>query len=404
MLSLRFRGRRCSQLLALTSVVFYFVGHVPCLTAQSRADASSELRVLWQTVIAEDTLEVEYKGFAISNSDSSVWLVLGKRPALSMSGPQMLALRALDGSGKTLAEYSMALLTKTAGIPRVPDRFMAIAATEEGNIALLCDSDSGLFMFIMDGRTHGLDHAKGLEVGSNLRITRMLPTKGGGLLLLGNQGGRAVVIRLDRNLKPIWEKLAPEGVSVYLDGVALSDESVVLVGTYSPSQEKTAEIWIGRLNAGGEITKSVSKPGVFVSVAGAPEGGCAVVQGIVTAQGVDFWFRSFDRDLNESWNTKLLLGAKDYQEFRLSPVPHTLTDYLVVGSEKRVLWLARVRVGSSVLWTRTLGSQSGSFQDLLWNFGIASSAQAIVIPSTELVVDPKMQQRQVTKVVAFEIQ
>lgn len=369
-------------------------------------DGAGQIKTIWQVDMAEEEFDLEYKGGAVSVQDSSMVVVLGKRPALSMSGPQTFAVRTLDASGKIVTETSLEELASAAGLPQAPDKFIDLTVRDDGNAVLLAGGHDRLFIIVFDARTHGIKLAKSLDAfGPDLRLSKTLPVPGRALLLIGSRAGRGTVIRLDRNLAKVWEKTATAGnISVYRDGIVLRDESLILTGSRSASPENLREIssFIALFDANGNSIKSVSLPGYSSALAATPGGGCAVLQELFTGKGTDIWLRSYDRDLNETWGINLLTGGKDYQMFHLAPIPQAATDYMIVGSEKRALWLARVQIGKSVLWTRNFTDASRKFQDLVWNFSIVPSGKTLLVPSTELVVNANMQQRQIVKIMSLE--
>lgn len=385
------------------------------LLAASAVDVSAQATIasgglahvnrLWETLIEEDSFEVEYKACAVSPKDDSVWLVLGRRPALMMTGPQTLALRVLDRAGKTLSEKSLESLAKSAGLSPAPDQFIDIAAMLDGTMAILFSSGGQLSVVTVDGR-HRV--TQGRNIGAlrpELFITRAQPTPAGNLLLLGRLGDRAIAIKLDQNLSVRWEKMtSPEDASLFLDGALFGDESFTLIGARSRGSGASTEImlWLGQIDREGQIKNSLSLPGRFPSLAASPDGACAIVAADATSQGLDFWFKIYDRNLKELWNSKLVSGTRDFQPFRLSYLSQTTSDFFIVGSLKRHLWLSRVHAGTALLWSDTLTEQSGSMPELVWNFGLKPSTRGMVIPYTDMVVNKKMQQRQVVKVMVVD--
>jgi len=379
--------------LALASVVSRADGQ-----ARSTPEAGN-VKQLWETAIADDSFEVEYKASAVSTIDSSVWLVVGRRAALTMSGQQDLALVALDRNGKILSETSLQSLAGTAGLTHVPDKFIDLAATTGGNIAVVLRSGGQTSVVTVDGKSRRV--IQGKDIGAarpNLLVARAVAIPGGNLLLLGRLGPGAVAIKLDPKLAVVWERPAdPKGAGVFTDAAVLSDENFVVTGTHSarPGSSDESSLWLGRLDAEGQVTKSIFMPGQFASVATGPDGGCALVQGMVGPQGADFWFRSYDRDLKEEWSTKLLSGTRDLMSFRI--VPAGQGEYVVLGSEKHHLWISRVRAGAGVQWSQTFGDPPGAMPVLVWNFGLARAGSSVVVVTTDMVVNAKMQQRQIVR-------
>src|SRR5437764_5655183 len=86
-LSIAFQYRSGDRLRPLLLVLLLVLGANRFrLTGQMTA-ANGNVKLLWETVIQETAFEVECKASALSNKDGSVWLVLGRRPALAMTGP-----------------------------------------------------------------------------------------------------------------------------------------------------------------------------------------------------------------------------------------------------------------------------------------------------------------------------
>jgi hypothetical protein len=376
------------------------------VNAQAANFPGGQVKRLWETVIEDDAFEVEYKSAAVSDKNESIWLVLGRRPALMMTGPQTLALRTLDRLGKTLSEISIESLAKAARLQHVPDQVIDLAAMADGSLAVVLGSGRQVSVVTVDGKGSRGTQAK--DIGAprpDLYITRALPTRSGNLLLIGRLGVRAIAIKLDRNLDVTWEKSAnPADATVFLDGAVYDNESFVLTGAHSsnPGASLEVSLWLGQFDGEGQVAKSISLPGRVASVATAPDGGCVIVQGVVASRRLEFRFRSYDRNLKESWNADLLTGTLDSPPFRLSPVPGIPAGYLIVGSENRHLWLSRIRAGSSILWAQTIGDKPGPMPELVWNFGLAATPQTVIIPFTDMVVNAKMQQRQVVKVMSVD--
>jgi hypothetical protein len=365
------------------------------------------VKQLWETTLAPESAEIEYKALAVSNKDESVWLMLGKRPALAMTGPQRLQLDTLDRAGKTVAETALDSLAKTAGLKRTPDHFLDLAATDEGNLAVVVSAAGQVSVILVDGKSRHVIQAREIGVSQpGLLITRCVPFAGGNLLLLGRMGAHAWAIRLDRKMAVVWEKPASAGdVTVFVDGAPLSGGNFIVGGASAskPGAATPASLWLGQLTADGQVTRWISLPGRFISVAPAPDGGAAAVQGTLSVAGGEFRLRSYDRNLKETGSSELLSGTRDLQPFRVAPAGQPPAEYVVLGSERHRLWLAKVRAGSAVLWSQTLGQTSSSMPDLVRNFGLQPAASTFVVAATEMVVNAKMQQRQVVKVMNLEI-
>jgi len=388
---------RCLAALVLASGIY-----IPHLQGQPAIQAKR----IWESSIADDSFEVEYKASAISTKNDATWLVLGRRPALTMTGPQVLALHGIDRNGKELLETPLESLGKTAGIGGPVDQFFDIAGEADGSMALVLASGGQLTIITVDGATGRFLRAKQVGVAlTDLLVTRALPTPAGNLLVIGRRGMRPLATKLDASLAVAWEKWGDPGeVSVYLDGVVYNDESFALVGARSSARRAStpASLWLGQFNAEGQGIRSATMPGRFAAIASAANGGCVVVRGTASASGSDFSFISYDRNLKESWNADLAVGIKDFKPFRVSRIPESPAGYLVVGSEKHRLWIAMVEAGSSVVWKGTLGDPTGSaMPNLVWNFGIDPASSVAVVPFTELSVNAKMQQRQAVRVMAF---
>src|ERR1700690_4059662 len=94
---------------------------------------AQSIKRLWETAIEEEASSIECKAAAVSPRDDSVWLVIGRRAAGEMGGPQKLALRGLDSTGKLLPETPLDFLTKEATFQRPTNDIAGLAATGDGN-------------------------------------------------------------------------------------------------------------------------------------------------------------------------------------------------------------------------------------------------------------------------------
>jgi hypothetical protein len=353
---------------------------------------------LWETAIEEEASSIECKAAAVSPQDDSVWLVIGRRPAGEMSGRQKLALRGLDSTGKLLSETSLDFLTREASFQRPTNDIAGLAATADGNLAMAWSMGE---VVVLNAKSRGLVRRKDLGPGRpDLWLTRALPLSDNGLLLIGRLDTRAIAIRLNRALEVVWEKsAAPPEVGMYENGVVLENDTFFLTGEVYHGGTASMSMWVGRFNANGELVRSVSLPGQLLSVAAAPGGGCALVQGI--RGSADLWFRNYDREMKELWNVRLGSGVAAIWPFPLVPVPRAAGDYFVAGTEKFHFLLSRVKAGASIAWTRTFQEQSGSEPELIWNHFLLSTKHSVIIPFTAMAVRSNMQ-NQIVKVLSVD--
>lgn len=363
------------------------VGCIACL-GQSTANpgSSGKLKLLSETLIEEPDFDLEYKASVASRKFDTFWLVLGRRPTGTMSGPQKLALRTLNQAGKTLANMPLDALVKAAGIADEPDRLIDLAATEDGNLSVILGSNGRIWVVTVDGNTHLVTRGKDIAPSSkDVSIGRALPGPGGSLMLIGNSGRGPITIKLDPNLAIVWEKLAdPDSVSRFMDGFISEDGTFVLSGNFVKGTQVSQ--WVGRFSAHGKVEASIAIPGQSAILAGAPDGGCTIVQEIATYNGPDYWFRTYDQNLKELWSYKLYSGNWNLLTVPLARVPQAPMDYLVTGFEKRRLQISKVRALSGILWSRTPELQTTSEPLSTWNAGLAPAASSVFVSSTEFVM------------------
>jgi len=362
----------------------------------------------WEVTLAEDDGELEYKGAAASKKSGAFWIVVGRRPKFQMSGQQLLEIRAFDRSGHAFYKSSIPDLFLAARLPGEPDRFIDMAATEDGEIAFLLTSKGKLAIVVVSSENGHITRARVPETaGPTTNASKILSLPRNGFAVLGQKGGRAVAIKLDAKLDVLWERVAPNrAVASYIDGTVFNDGSFIAAGLSPGSNNSRASVWLGRISGDGETSKSILESGLLVSVVAVQDGTFAVVLGTPTPNGVGYSIRSYDQNFTLTSNLSLLSGEKDYLPFRVLGIPEQPSEFLVVGSQGRMPWLARVRTGSRalVLWTHKSDDAIHGFPELLWNFGaVAGADKQILLPSTVMVVDSKIQQRQTVRIDAMEL-
>jgi len=358
------------------------------------------IKRLWEAVIEEESSGIECKAAAISPRDDSVWLVIGRRAVGEMGGPQKLALRGLDSAGKPLPETSLDFLTKEPSFHRPMNDIAGLAATGDGNLLVAWSLGE---VVVLNATSRRPLRRKDLGPGrADLMLTRALALSDNGYLLLGRLGTRATAIRLNRELEVVWEKVPyPAEAGMFMGGVPLENDAFCLTGEVGHGRAASISLKVGRFSSNGELARTVSLPGQLLSVAAAPGGGCAVVQGIRGAWGVEFWFRNYDRELKELSNLRLGSDVRAIWPFLLAPVPRTPGDYFIAGTERFQFLLFRVKAGASIAWTRSFQEQSGSAEELIWNHFLLPAKQSIVIPFTAMVVRSNMQ-NQVVRVISVD--
>jgi hypothetical protein len=369
--------------------------------------APGVIKPVWQVTIEEDSNEIEFKAAAVSARNESVWLLLGRRSLGSMSGPQTDSLDTLDRSGEFQGELSLATLGKIASLSQIPDNVIDIAALSNGNVAILTQAGARLFIVVLDGATRQFIVAKEVErVGSGALLTRAIAAESNTLLLIGRSDGRAVALKLDSNLNLLWKR-SPEGagVGVYTDATVLSDGTYVFAGTSLKHEgdPTSLSLWLERAKTDGRTETASYLPGRSMSVAPSANGGCSTIQHVIGNAGIDIWFKSYDQSLKETGSIKLLTGTKNFQTFQLARIPGSTNDFLVVGSDKQMIWLSRVTDGGSVV-RYELSSRAGrpnDFPELLWNFGVRAGASSLIVPTTEMLVNAKLQQRQTVRIISI---
>ena len=359
---------------------------------QTTGDAGGlgDTKRLWEVTIEEPASAVEYKASAVSPQDESIWLVIGRRPAGEMGGPQALTLHGLDHNGKTLSDRSLDFLTGETSLQRPGDQFIDIAATSDGTLALVFTLGEVVTMKAMSGRVL---RRKDVGLGRrDLYVKRALSFSDGSLLLVGFGDSGATAIKLNKNLDVVWEKTVDrDQVGTLVNGVVLGDDSFFLAGNVQHGKTASISIWVGRFSAGGELRKSLSIPGQLVSVAAAAGGGCAVVQGINGPRGQEVWFRNYDRDLRELWNVRVGDGiGPNWRPFFVVRVPWIPDEYFVAGVNRDSFLLSRIKAGSGIVWTRTFQEQSNSMAEAAWNVGLLTTSHSVVIPFTAMPMKPKM--------------
>ena len=358
------------------------------------------IKRLWEAAIEEEASSIECKASAISPRDDSVWLVIGRRAAGEMGGPQKLALRGLDSTGKPLPETSLDFLTREATFHRPMNDLIGLAAAGDGNLLMVWSLGE---IVVVNAKSRGVVRQRELGPGRpDLMLTRALALSDSGYLLIGRLGTRATAIRLNRALEVVWEKSPyPAEAGMFTDGAVLEDGAFCLTGEVGHGRAASISLRAGRFSANGELVKSVSLPGQLLSVAAAPGGGCAIVQGIRGASGVEFWFRNYDREMKELSNVRLGSDIAAIWPFLLAPVPRTAGDYFIAGTERFHFLLSRVKAGATVAWTRSFQEQSGSAEELIWNHFLLPAKQSVIIPFTAMTVRSNMQ-NQVVKVMSLD--
>jgi len=362
------------------------------------AGSSGHIKKVWEATIEENASEVEYIASTVSPQDDSIWVVIGRRPAGTMSGPQARSLWGVDRAGKALPETSLDSLIAEASLKKPGNDLVDLAAIGDGNLAMIFRFGQ---VVAVNAQSRRVTYRKDLGGGKrDLMLTRAIPLSDGGLLLAGRVGNRADAIKLSRTLEVVWEKSsAPAEVGLFTGGAILEDGSFVLAGQVAHGRASMS-LWAGLFNAGGDVVKSVAMRGQMLSVAAAPGGGCAVVQGDRGAEGEAFWFRNYDRDLKELWNVQVGSGISGFGPFLLSRVPGTADRYLIVGTDRALFSLSAVKAGSSILWKQAFEERSGPTPepDLVRTFGLLSTSRSIVIPFTAMVVRSEVQ-REAVKIV-----
>ena len=370
------------------------------LLAPLSGQGQGSIKRLWETAIEEEASSIECKAAAVSPRDDSVWLVIGRRAAGEMGGPQKLALRGLDSTGKLLPETPLDFLTGEASFQRPTNDIAGLAATGDGNLLMAWSLGE---VVVLNANSRGLVRRKDLGPGrADLRLTRALALADSGYLLIGRLGTGATAIRLNRHLEVVWEKVPdPAEVGMFVDGAVLENDSFCLAGEVGHGRAASISLKLGRFGANGELVKSVSLPGQLLSVAAAPGGGCTIVQGIRGALGVDFWFRTYDREMKELSNVRLGSDVRAIWPFPLAPVPRAAGDYFIAGTERFHFLLSRVKAGASIVWTRTFQEQSGSNEELIWNHFLLSTRHSVIISFTAMAVRSNMQ-NQIVKVMSVD--
>ncbi len=380
------------------------LAHLLALLVPLSGQGQGSMKRLWEAAIEEQASSIECKAAAVSPRDDSVWLVIGRRAAGEMGGPQKLALRGLDSAGKPLSETSLDFLTREATFHRPMNDLIGLAATGDGNLGMVWSLGE---VVVLNATSRGLVRRKDLGPGrADLMLTRALALSDNGYLLIGRLGTRATAIRLNRALEVVWEKspyLAETGM--FMDGAVLEDDAFCLAGEVGHGRAASISLKVGRFSANGELVRSVGLPGQLLSAAAAPGGGCAVVQGIRGASGVEFWFRHYDREMRELSNVRLGADVAAIERFLLVPVPRTAGDYFIAGTERFHFLLSRVKpgagAGASIAWTRRFREQSGSNEELIWNHFLLPAKQSVIIPFTAMAVRSDMQ-NQIVKVMSLD--
>lgn len=202
------------------------------------------------------------------------------------------------------------------------------------------------------------------------------PTPDGGYVVAGDTGsfgspGAAWVLKLDADGVVVWQRTYRAGTGIHATSVEPTDDGGYVVAGNLWVTGDNADVWVSKLDGGGNVVWQRTFGGEGVDVAGnivaTPDGGYVVAAstgsfGLGGAGGFDFWLLKLDASGNIVWQRTY--GGYSWDE--ASTVRRTGDGgYVIAGTAgspfapSMAPWLLKLDANGNVQWHRAYGSALG---------------------------------------------
>ncbi len=256
----------------------------------------------------------------------------------------------------------------------VPESFRAIS-----RIVPLTDGGAALVVEFVPGQPYlvRLD-SKGAPVVSrsvpgltqDARILDMVPTTGGHFLLVGRDGGDALVMEIDADGAKVWNRTFDRGSIEQFTSVIAAANSYVIAGEVSDGTiANPRKVWLMRISRSGTVMNETTFGGRNPSLAAWAGGDLAITYDSGLRFDENVLIRGLGGDLQPRWETVLLRVSNTVPT---APRIAATSDGFVVGGSKSgqlVLW--RVDSAGHIVWSYLEKPASAS-----WLTGVESLASS----------------------------
>jgi len=273
----------------------------------------------------------------------------------------------------------------------------AMSSTEDGSTILAATLLlSGRTILVKLDAKGGIEFSKKLEEG--VHIAKIIKTIDNKYLCIGYQKNDSLLMKIDANGEVLWEKINDRGKDdMFIDGILTEDGGFILIENSGKSAQfflASSEIWLTKYDSKGEKITEKSFQGRHGSIARGKDGNYAIAYDKSGTAKQDIWIKSFDKDLNEKWNTNITSTDFGLESFNVGSL--TNGDYIVTGPIFLRPWVSYIDAAGAKKWdfhNKTMEPASGT------DF-ISKDNDCYIISSVVAITDQRITNK--VKVIKFQ--
>jgi hypothetical protein len=312
--------------------------------AQTRKEAT---RVVWERTYGDPGgAWYEYQAGTLSPAGEIVIAVTAHVPESRINAVRVLTL---DQQGEKRSDVGPS--TSDADTRNVSD-IKAVFVLDNGDRLLFLDLvENRPALLRLDPSGKVLLKKTLLSTTREVSVSRVVRLAASSFLLLGQESGDAVAVKVDAQGGVPWEKSFDRGkTDFFVDGAPLPDGGLALVGDsgqYDMFQAGPSTVWIGEYDATGAPKQEPTVlPGRYGSVANTTDGAYVVAFDKGDRGRQDIVLQGFARAAKPSWVVPIFSGP-GMQHFRVAAVAG---GFVVVGGKDSQPWVVGVSAPGKRTW------------------------------------------------------
>ena len=335
--------------------------------------------------------DYELRALGISPEGAVIHLMTASSPKGSPSAVMPLLWTVADASGKVVSQQDpLARLPSPlspAIVYRGPDAGTGFVVTSDGIANLLLQTTTGDCLLRLR-RAPEAPVVVPIDLGRGAVVRRMLAAGGDRLLLIGAVGEQPLVavIGLDGTVLT-RHQIREAGVGI-VGAVVEPDSSIVVVG--AKGMFPNATTWVGRLSPGGAAVAATEFPGNPADVARGSDGTTLILIGSGMSE---MTAKAIGPTLAERWTRTLVSGLSVPTPFHVAAV--SSGGFVVTGTKERALWVSRLTVDGSEMWTDTVDPSASPEMEMTNHVELTASRDACAVAYSAFVVVGREQRRMV---------
>lgn len=337
--------------ISLLVLVIIFISALPGLcTSAVDVKRIDSLSTIWDYKLGDAEFTYQHKLIVAPTGKMSMFIagvyapVAKKRSRENIEGIWMWEI---DNNGKKVRDIRLKNMQDTT------EKYVdveALANIDKDNfigVIRLNTGQSIIAKFNLNGKVLMTNN-----IGEGIRISKIIPTADGKLLLIGAQSSDSFLMKIDISGEVLWSKKSDRGKSeMFVDGVGTDEGNFVLIENSGKIEQffmGTSDVWIAKYDSKGEKLSDKSFSGRYGNIVRGIKGSYAIVYDRSSTVGQDIRVKALDKNLVEMWDVNDMATQFGLERFKSGSLASG--DYVVAGLMNLRLNVLSIDSGGSKKW------------------------------------------------------